>query len=231
MGTVAWGLGNGGTAGLIYTFIGAWFGFILVSASMAEMASSCPTSGGQYHWVSEFASARFQKQASYFIGWLAVLGYQVGVTVGAFMSATMVQGLAVLHYPSYEPQRWHGTLVAISVTILVSLFNIFLASLLPMVEIASLVLYFAGWLSILVILWVMGPRKPSVEVWTTFLDAGWGDNGVASLVGMITVVSAFIGGDAPAHMAEEVLDSTRLVPRAMLWTILVSGAMGLAMLM
>jgi choline transport protein len=39
LGTVAFGLGNGGPSGLIYTYIGVWIGFILVIASMAEMAS------------------------------------------------------------------------------------------------------------------------------------------------------------------------------------------------
>ncbi|PVI08325.1 amino acid transporter [Periconia macrospinosa] len=230
LGTVAFGLGNGGTAGLIYVFIGAWFGFTLVSASMAELASSCPTSGGQYHWVSEYAPAKFQKQASYFIGWVSFLGYQIGVTLGPFLSATMVQGLVVLNYPSYEYKRWHGTLIAMLMTIFGSLFNIYLASFLPIVETISLFLHFAGWIGILVPLWVLAPRTPGTQVWTNFSDAGWGNNGVASLIGMITVVGAFVGGDAPAHMAEEVRDASKLVPRAMLWTIWVNGAMGLVML-
>lgn len=55
--------------------------------------------------------------------------------------------------------------------------------------------------------------------------------GVACLVGMITNVGAFIGGDAPAHMAEELKSASKLLPRAMLWTILVNGAMGFIMLM
>lgn len=231
LGTVAWGLGNGGTAGLIYTFIGVWIGFTLVSASMAELASSCPTSGGQYHWVSEYASPRYQKQASYFIGWLSVLAYQVGVTAGSFMSATMIQGLVVLNFESYRHERWHGTLIAMLVTTFGSLFNIFLVNLLPMVETVSLILHFAGWLGILISLWVLAPRTPSEQVWTGFSDSGWGNTGVASLIGMITVLGAFVAGDAPAHMAEEVQDASTLVPRAMLLTVLVNGAMGLVMLM
>lgn len=231
LGTVAWGLGNGGTAGLIYTFIGVWVGFTLVSASMAEMASSCPTSGGQYHWVSEYASARYQKQASYAIGWVSVLGYQVAVTIGPFLAATMVQGVVVLNYPGYKRQRWHGTLIAILITVLGSLFNVFLAGYLPMVETVLLFLHVGGWLGIMIPLWVLAPRTPSRQVWTTFEDAGWGDTGVATLVGMITAMGAFVGGDAPAHMSEEVRDAEKLVPRAMLFTILVNGAMGLTMLM
>merc|ERR1712000_457086 len=55
------GLINGGTAGLIWMYLVAWIGFLAVNTSMAEMASMAPTSGGQYHWVSEFAPRKYQK--------------------------------------------------------------------------------------------------------------------------------------------------------------------------
>ncbi|TKA63262.1 hypothetical protein B0A55_09621 [Friedmanniomyces simplex] len=45
---------NGGTAGLFWGFIIVAIGYALVYASLAEMSSMAPTSGGQYHWVSEF---------------------------------------------------------------------------------------------------------------------------------------------------------------------------------
>lgn len=77
------GLTDGGTAGLIWGFLGVSFGFSLVYASIAEMASMfvrtrseiddanvyrAPTAGGQYHWVSEFAPRRGQKFLSYITG-------------------------------------------------------------------------------------------------------------------------------------------------------------------
>lgn len=80
------GLINGGFAGLIWTYVAVFTGFIFVYASMAELASmykprfSCclhrrlisdsraPTSGGQYHWVSEFAPREYQRFLSYITG-------------------------------------------------------------------------------------------------------------------------------------------------------------------
>ncbi|KAF2114202.1 amino acid/polyamine transporter I [Lophiotrema nucula] len=224
--TVAFGLGNGGTAGLIYTYIGVFIGFTFVSASMAEMASMAPTSGGQYHWVSEFAPRRYQKETSYLIGWLGLLGYQIGVTIGAFVSGTIIQGLVVLNYPTYDYKRWHGTLIAMLITFLVAIFNIFFARFLPLVETLTLILHFGGWIGILVPLWVFAPRTPSEQVWNSFVDAGWGNIGVACLIGMITNVGSFIGGDAPVHVAEECRDASKTLPRAMLWTIIVNGTMG-----
>ena len=64
----AFGLINGGTAGMIYSYIFTFVGFMLVIASMAEMASMAPTSGGQYHWVSEFSPRSAQKFLSYMTG-------------------------------------------------------------------------------------------------------------------------------------------------------------------
>jgi choline transport protein len=49
-------------------FLGTAFGMGFVIVSMAEMASMAPTSGGQYHWVSEFAPKKHQKFLSYLVG-------------------------------------------------------------------------------------------------------------------------------------------------------------------
>ncbi|ORY17270.1 GABA permease [Clohesyomyces aquaticus] len=224
--TVAFGLGNGGPSGLIYTYIGVWIGFILVTASMSEMASMAPTSGGQYHWTSEFSPRRYQKWISYLIGWLSILGYQVGVAFTAYLSGTIVQGLIVLNRPDYRYQRWHGTLIAMGFAIYSALFNIFFATWLPLAEILFGFIHFAAWPAILVTLWVLAPRSPSEQVWHSYHDAGWGNTGFACLVGLITSAGSFVGGDAPAHMAEEIKSASKVLPRTMMTTILVNGIMG-----
>lgn len=62
------GLTNGGFAGLFWVFIGTVICYSTIVASLAEMESMAPTSGGQYHWVSEFAPAKYQKFLSYSAG-------------------------------------------------------------------------------------------------------------------------------------------------------------------
>jgi len=152
--------------------------------SPSTLTFSCLKLGGQYHWVSEFAPPRVQKLLSYFIGWCGILGYQVGTTIGAYVAGTMIQGLIILNNPdTYHPQRWHGTLLAMSFSICVALFNIFLAKHLPLVEGIILVLHLAGFVAIMVPLWVMAPRTPSSQVWTSFEDGGsWGSSKFLDLV-------------------------------------------------
>lgn len=41
-------INNGGRAGAIWVYLGAFIGFLTAIASMAEMSSMAPTTGGQY---------------------------------------------------------------------------------------------------------------------------------------------------------------------------------------
>lgn len=50
-----------------------------------------PTSGGQYHWVSEFAPKEYQRCMSYFIGWISVLGWQGFTASSPYITGTMIQ--------------------------------------------------------------------------------------------------------------------------------------------
>ncbi|KAM5469156.1 hypothetical protein MauCBS54593_004508 [Microsporum audouinii] len=230
LGTAAFGLGNGGTAGLIYVYLGTVIGFSLVIASMAEMASMAPTAGGQYHWISEFAPRSSQKFLSYFIGWLCVLGWQAGTASSCFLAGTEIQGLVILNYDNYHPERWHGTLMAIAVIALCALFNTVLAKRLPLIEGVVLILHVAGFFAILIPLWILAPRSSSKDVWTKVEDAqGWGSKGLASLVGIITPVVSLLGADAATHMSEELKNASKTLPKAMLATAVFNGSLGIIM--
>lgn len=96
----------------------------LVVLSLAEMASMAPTSGGQYHWVSEFAPARHQQALSYTAGWLSMLSWQAGTASGPFLVGMLIQAVVAVNSPSYEAKNWHGTLLVIAVTGAVFVVNI-----------------------------------------------------------------------------------------------------------
>ncbi|KAM3519991.1 hypothetical protein NHJ13051_007137 [Beauveria bassiana] len=221
------GLVNGGTAGLIWMFFVCWMGFFVVNTSMAEMASMAPTSGGQYHWVSEFAPPRHQKLLSYLIGWMCVLGWQTSCASSAFIAGTQIQGLLVLNRPDYVPQPWHGTLLAVAVAAFSVLFNTLLARKLPLVEALVLIIHVFGFFGILVALWVLSPRADAAAVFTEFSDGGgWGSLGGSTLVGILAGVLPLLGADAAVHMSEELRDAGRTLPRSMIMTTIFNGAFG-----
>ncbi|KAK4574910.1 hypothetical protein LTR86_000759 [Recurvomyces mirabilis] len=226
--TASLGLGNGGSAGVLYTNLATWIGFIAVYASLGEMGSMAPTSGGQYHWVSEFAPRKHQKFLSYIVGWLGVLGWQTGVAFSGFLVGTQIQGLLVLNYEcdcGYIAQRWHGTLLILGMLALAVLFNTFLAHSLPLLEYIVLVIHLLGFLCILIPLWVLAPKTPSAQVWTTFVNPGWSSQGLSCLVGIVASVAPLLGADAAAHMAEELTDAAWTLPRVMTVATVLNGAL------
>jgi len=148
--TLITSLTDGGSAGLIWGFLVVVIGFFFVYLSLAEMASMAPTSGGQYHWVSEFAPPKAQRFLSYIVGWMCFTGWQAAITSITFLTGTIVQGLIVLNSPTYVYERWHGTLLVIAITAFAIIFNTALAKQLPLVEYFLLILHIAGFLAIVI---------------------------------------------------------------------------------
>ncbi|KMP00312.1 GABA permease [Coccidioides immitis RMSCC 2394] len=233
------GLNDGGVAGLFWSYVWTFIGFGFCVYSMAEMASMAPISGGQYHWVSEFASPKYQRFLSYITGWMSVLAWQAGAAAGPFLAGTLIQGLIILHRPSYEPARWQGTLLVCAMAFCIYVVNVWFARAMPMIQNILLVLHVLGFLIVIIVLWAMAPRNSPRTVFTAFTDrGGWSTIGLSLMVGQITAIYGSLSmrkvspkaSDATAHMAEEVRDASRHVPRAMAWGYIINCIMGIILL-
>lgn len=226
--TLGIALTDGGTAGLVWGYIAVVIGFSMVYMSVAEMASMAPTSGGQYHWVSEFAPRSCQKYLSFLTGWLCFTGWQGAIVSIAFLAGTIIQGLLVLNDATYNYQRWHGTMLVIAISTFSILFNTFLAKKLPLVEGLVLVLHILGLFAIIIPLWVLAPRNNAKAVFTEFANnGGWSSTGVSVMIGLLTPIVSMLGFDCAVHMSEEVKDAGRTLPRAMMWSVGLNSILGL----
>ena len=125
-----------------------------------------------------------------------MLGWQAGCAFAAFVTGTQIQGLLILNYTWYEPQRWHGTMLIIATLVFSVIFNTFLAQRLHLVEGCILVFHICGFFAIIVPLWVMSPLAASSDVWTSFYDPGWGSQGLSAMVGTVASVAPLLGADA-----------------------------------
>lgn len=119
----------------------------------------------------------------------------------AYVTGTLIQGLLILNYPSYDYQRWHATLLFYAVVAGGLFINTYLGRLLPQIE--SLVLFFhiLGFFGILIPLVYLSPHQSAKEVFTTFYNGGgWSSNGLSFFVGLVTAMDAFPGLDAADHI-------------------------------
>ncbi len=67
-GSVAVAIYDGGPPGVLYEFIASNVVYWLIAASLAELASAMPSSGGVYYWAS-VTGGRYGRVCGWFAGW------------------------------------------------------------------------------------------------------------------------------------------------------------------
>jgi amino acid transporter len=203
----------------------------LIIASLAEMSSMAPTSGGQYHWVSEFAPRKHQQFLSYLVGWLSVLSWQAATASGGTLTGGIIQGLIAINNPDYTSPLWHLCLLAIANVVLVNIFNVYGAKLLAPIQNGLMILHVFTLITIVVVLWVLAPHPSAADVFVNFENTGgYSSIGLALCVGQISALFGLMCNDAAAHMSEEVKDAGRTVPNSMFHGFLINAGLGLVLI-
>ncbi|PSN60880.1 putative GABA permease [Corynespora cassiicola Philippines] len=227
------GLSNGGPAGIIYGFLVVWAGTLSIFATLSELASMAPTSGGQYHWASMLAPASSRKFIGYITAWLTLTGWQSLLASGGHVTGTLIQGLIVLTHPDYLEnwKDWHGTLLFWAVILLTIVINTVIGSVLAKFEGFVLVVHLLGFCGVMLPLLMLGEHADSSFVFETFLNLGeWKTQGLSFCVGILGNIFAFLGGDGAIHMSEEIRNASLVIPRSLMTGIMINGTLGFGML-
>ncbi|GAP85115.2 putative amino acid polyamine transporter I [Rosellinia necatrix] len=227
------GLQNGGPSGILYGYLVVWAGTFSVFATLAELASMAPTSGGQYHWVAMMAPPACRRFLSFLAGWLTLAGWQAATASGAYLTGTGIQGLIILTHPGYleRIQNWHGTLLFWAVLLLGYAINTAMSTLLARFESVVLVFHLLGFFAVIFPLVLRSEHSASEAVWDNWLNlGGWPTQGLSLSIGILGNVFAFVGGDGAIHMSEEVRNPAVTIPWALMIGLSINGILGFAML-
>ncbi|KAI1409005.1 putative GABA transporter [Hypoxylon sp. FL1857] len=224
-------LSLGGPAAVTWAFVIGWIGTISVTATMAELASAAPTAGGQYHWVAMIAPESCAAFLTYVVAWLTTLAWQAMAITSSYTTTTILLGIVVLSNPTYTPHSWHTILTMWATTCFAVLINLTGGRALARFEGLILVLHLAGFFGILVPLVYFAPHNTPDFVFTTFYDnGGWSSQALTFFVGFPTVATSLIGADCAVHMSEEIQSAALVVPRALMYSILINGALAFAII-
>jgi choline transport protein len=148
----------------------------------------------------------------------------------AYAAAQQFEALIVLANPSFVIKGWHGALLTIAVSLFAILFNTLLVRKLPLMEGIVIILHVFGFFAVTIVLWVLAPRSNAKVVLTHFEDnAGWGNVGLACLIGILGPVITLIGSDSSCHLSEELKDAAWILPRAMVATAVCNYILGFVM--
>lgn len=187
----------------MYVFIVVWAGTLSVFATISEVVSMAPTSGGQYHWVSMLSPLPTRKFLNYLTGWLTLTGWQALVASGGYVTGIMIQGLIVLCNPDYveKMQNWHETFLLWAVLLLGFAINTALGKLLARFEGFALIIHILGFFGVMLTLVLMGEHTSSDAVFDTWYNlGGWKTQGLSFCIGILGNVFAFLGADCAIHV-------------------------------
>ncbi|KAF4467674.1 HNM1-Choline permease [Fusarium albosuccineum] len=213
-------LACGGGPGIIYGLIVGGIIMATINTGFAELASAFPSAGGQYHIVYMAFPPSTRRVAAFYTGWISIIYLMAATASCNFFVASSVLDLVNLWHPSYTIEAWHTYLMHILLCIIAFAVTSRFPAAIGRLGITIFWMSLAGFVASMITMLAVSDGKQSAE--TVFKDyqnvSGWSD-GWAMIIGITSCLWAYSGSDAPTHLAEEVPNPSRNVPRAIFLTI------------
>jgi amino acid transporter len=216
------GLVMGGPAEMAFGWPLVTLFTLTVALSMAELASSLPTSGTMYHWASRLGG----KSWGWFTAWFNIAG-QLAALAG------IDYGCALFLTPLLGWSTTTGLLMVYAVILLShALINHFGIRLVARLNDLSVTVHVVGVVVIVGALAIFAPKQPLGYFFerVTFNDQGW-PYWFAFVIGLLQAQWTYTGYDASASVSEETVDPRRRVPWGIVMAVVVSAIVGYALLL
>ena len=183
-GSLAVAVLNGGPPGILYEYIVACVYYSFVGASIAELASSIPSSAGVYHWATITAGPRYGRLEGFFAGSLNFFGWIFDLASVVSIPANVAVQMYAIFHPDFIIEPWHTYLAFVLITWLCTAFVVFCNRLIPYLQQAGFLLIIVGGVVTIIVVTVMPQQHASnAFVWRDFDNkTGW-PRGIAFVSG------------------------------------------------
>lgn len=219
---------SGGSVGLLYGYILTYLCSIAMAASLGEIASIYPSSAGQYSWAFSVSPVYCRRVISWYTGWISLAGLWALSASAAMAAALQWNGLILLSHPSINLQRYQAYLMYLAVILVSTIVNVFTVTLLPWINHCGAAFHVLAFFIISLILLVMAPKHNAGYVFANFENnSGWSSDGLSWMLGLISSTYTILGYDGAAHLTDEMFEPKKGVPKAMYWSVIFNGAVGL----
>ena len=195
---------------------------LAVAVSMAELASSMPTSGAMYHWACRLGG----KGWGWFTAWFNIVGQLAalaGIDYGCALFVTPLTGLPTTT----------GNVLIVYAAVLLShaMINHVGIRLVARLNDLSVAVHVVGVIAIVGAVFLFAPKQPigffflRITSNTRSWPYWW-----AFVVGLLQAQWTFTGYDASASVSEETVDPRRRVPWGIVMAVVVSSVVGYLLL-
>ncbi|CAO1638316.1 unnamed protein product [Sympodiomycopsis kandeliae] len=217
-----------------------FFGWVLLSvitlamaASLGELCSVWPTSGGVYVWSANLSSAKYRRVVGFCTGWV---NFVANITLSlsiAFGWTQLILGAAGLwKSDDWTPTPWQTVLTFWAVMLVCTIINLFGVKGRYLDALNTASMYWTGAVVIIILIAVLAksastvPRRSAHDAFVLFQNSsGWPD-GWSFFVGCLNAAYTLTGYGLCAQLCEEVSNPEVAVPRAMVGSIYAASLTG-----
>ncbi|KAI0476035.1 amino acid transporter [Xylariaceae sp. FL0804] len=219
--TMWYGLGYAGPAANTWGWLLSVVFILCVSMSMAELASSMPTSGGLYYAAAVLGGPKYGPFAAWVTGWSNWFTQVTGAPSVDYGCAAMILAAASIVHPGYVPTNYQTFLL----TVMIMLSHACISSM-PTLWIANFnsvgtifnMLFLAITIIIIPAAAIGSPKfQPDYVAWGIQNQTEWPD-GIAVLMSFLSIIWTMSGYDASFHLAEECSNAAIATPRSIVMT-------------
>ncbi|CAI6099488.1 unnamed protein product [Clonostachys chloroleuca] len=227
--TMSYGIGYAGPAANTWGWIISVIFILCIAASMAELSSSMPTSGGLYYAAAVLAGPKYGPLAAWITGWSNWLVQVTGAPSVDYGCASMILATASIMHPEYVPTDWQTylltTLIMLSHACLSSMPTLWIAKFNSVGTIVNIICLAIVIITIPVAAITSPKFQPNEVAWgiqnmTDFPD------GVTLMMSFLAIIWTMSGYDASFHLAEECSNAAIATPRSIIMTALSGSILG-----
>ncbi|KAF7125402.1 hypothetical protein CNMCM5793_001580 [Aspergillus hiratsukae] len=221
-------IAEGGPAAALYGFLFVSVFTFCVAASIAELSSAYPTTGGPFYWTAQVASPKYARFLSLLTGVANCMSWICACGSVASTNAQQIFGFVVITRPGFTIERWMLYLLYLFFMLAGMLFTMFAYPLVPVVN--KWLIYWSQTAMLISILIMLvrsrGHYASSHFVWAEYVNqTGW-DNVLCLLTGLINAGFQYGHLDVCVHLAEEASRPERNIPIAIAAQMAVSFPQG-----
>ncbi|WP_242489140.1 APC family permease [Peribacillus sp. TH14] len=211
------GLSTGGPS-FVWTWPAVFIGQLLVSLTLAEVASHYPLSGSIYNWTKHLVNDTY----AWFAGWIYLVASLITI------AAVNVGGAPYIAQMMGWDAGNHNTLlmIVIFMVLLQTLINSFGVKLTAMINNIGMVAEVGAMIVLAAVLLAVGIHQPFDIVFETAGTEGSGSYLPVFLSAMLMSVFVLYGFESAGSLAEEVINPRRIVPRAIISSLVITFICG-----
>lgn len=204
MSTWVYGLQAGGAAAIMWSWILGGAGALVLSLSLAELASAYPSAGAMYSTLRFLAPAGHVPLLGWMTGWVNLAGSVAGIASTEYAASQMLlAAVAIASDFAYAPTAAHVVAVAALLTLAHACVNSLSTLWLNRLASTYVVFHLGVLVAACVCLLVRAEHKNSLAyAFTDFQpSSGWSPPGFAFLFGCLTPAWIMTNADSAARYA------------------------------